>query len=286
MSTLRLVATIVVREGLHVQSIGFRKYLPIGSPIESACEFDRWGIDEIAVIFLDANTDRNRMLTLEICKKVATPLTIVGGIRTLSDARTIIASGADKIGFNKALLENPNLIRDSAQYFGEQCIVGSIDLVRVKERPFRWDYWMQSASNIAATEWVRSVQQLGVGEILLNFPFLDGSGLGMDVETIRDVVAATTLPVTAVGGVGKIAHLSNCYSMAKPSGIGVGNRLAHFEHSVLLAKRNLADSGAPVRSVFKASYEDSPILSSGRPAKKSDAVLSDLLFRRIDPEHI
>jgi len=286
MSSLRLVASIVVRGGLHVQSFGFRRYLPLGRPVESAREFDRWGIDEIALILLDDDSEANRKLVSEVSKAIAVPLAAVGGIRNISDARAYIAGGADKLGFNKSLVENPRLVHEAARLFGEQCVMASIDLVRVDDRAVRWDYRRKTASDINAAAWIREVESIGAGEILLNFPERDGFGKGMDVETIQEAVDSTRLPVVAVGGIGASAHAVECFQAAEPSGIGVGNRLAHFEQSILLFKKALAESGAPMRAGVKASYADSPTDESGRPTKKSDKILADLLFQRIEPEKI
>lgn len=286
MNSPRLVASIVVRDGLHVQSFGFRRYLPVGSPVESAKEFDRWGVDEIALVLLDSDLQANRRLVSEVSAAIAVPLAAIGGIRSIADARAYIAGGADKIGFNTALVENPALVHEASRIFGEQCVVASIDLVRQGARFVRWDYWKKNASNMESVAWIREVERMGAGEILLNFPEKDGAGRGMDVEAIQQAVASTNLPLVAVGGIGTTAHAAACFLVAKPSGIGVGNRLAHFEQSILLFKKALADSGAPVRAAVKATYFDSPTDTEGRPTKKTEEFLADLLFHRIEPEKI
>jgi len=286
MNSPRLVATIVVRGGLHVQSFGFRRYLPIGSPVESAREFDRWGADEIALILLDSDPQENRKLVSKVSAAIAVPLAAIGGIRSIADARAYISGGADKLGFNSALVENPALVREASRIFGEQSVVASIDLVRQGTRSVRWDYWKKIASNADSVAWLREVERMGAGEILLNFPEKDGAGGGMNVEVIQEAVISTSLPLVAVGGVGTTAHAAECFQVAKPSGIGVGNRLAHFEQSILLFKKALADSGAPVRAAVKATYSDSPTNTEGRPTKKSEEFLADLLFHRIEPEKI
>jgi cyclase len=286
MQTLRLVASIVVRGSMHVQSVSFKRYLPLGNPVESAREFDRWGVDEIALILLDDDREANCALVSEVSKAIAVPLAAVGGIRNILDARAYIAGGADKIGFNKSLVENPRLVREAARLFGEQCIMASIDLVRVDGRAVRWDYWRKTASDLNAVSWIREVERIGAGEILLNFPERDGVGQGMDLEIIQEAVCSTRLPVLALGGISTPAHAVECFRAGKPSGIGVGNSLAHFEQSILLFKKALAQSGVPMRTGVKASYSDSPTDEFGRPIKKPDKMLADLLFQRIVPEEI
>jgi cyclase len=282
----RLIAAIVVREGLHVQSFGFRKYLPVGSPVESAREFDRWGIDEIALILLDKDPKANRQLVAEVSAAVAVPLAAVGGVRQISDAKAYIELGADKIGLNYDLVRDPRLVREAAALFGNQCVIASVDLARWGKKLMRWDYWKNRTSDKEATAWIGELEKMGVGEILLNFPERDGYGKGMDVEAIRKIVNCTNLPVMALGGIGTTIHAVQCFKSASPSGIGVGNRLAYFEHSVLLFKKALSDCGAPVRAGVQASYADSPTDASGRPIKKLDKILYKLVFEQIEPEVI
>lgn len=286
MNSPRLVAAIVVRHGLHVQSFGFRRYLPVGSPVDSAREFDRWGIDEIALILLDNDPQANRRLVADVSSAIAVPLAAVGGVREISDARAYIAGGADKIGLNFGLAEDTALVRQAAALFGNQCVVASVDAVRSGDKIVRWDYWRKCAADKDITTWINEVERLGAGEILLNFPEHDGCGNGMDVEAIGEIVDSTSLPVVPLGGIGTASHAADCFRSAAPSGIGIGNRLAHFEQSVLLFKKALADAGAPVRAGVKSNYADSPIDAAGRPLKKSESFLGDLVFQRIEPETI
>lgn len=286
MNSPRLVAAIVVRDGLHVQSFGFRRYLPVGSPVESAREFDRWGIDEIALILLDDDPQANRRLVADVSAAIAVPLGAVGGVREISDAMAYIAGGADKIGLNFALAANPGLVREAALIFGNQCVVASVDAVRSGDKVVRWDYWRGQAAEKDITTWIDEVEKMGAGEILLNFPERDGLGNGMDLDAIREVVDRTSLPVVALGGVGIASNAADCFRSAAPSGIGIGNRLAHFEQSVLLFKKALGDFGAPVRTGVKSSYANSPTDAAGRPLKKSESFLNDLVFQRIEPERI
>ena len=280
------MAGIFVRDSLHVQSCGFGRYLPVGCPVESAKEFDRWGIDEIALILSDDDPIANRRLVSEVSGAIAVPLAAIGGIRSLDDAKAYISSGADKLGFNRCLAGNTELVQETCWLFGEQCVIASVDVVRRNDQLLRWDYWRRSDSGKSLPSWIHAVEALGVGEILLNFPEHDGTKMGMDLEAIKTAVRATHLPLVAMGGVGTLRHAVDCFLAAHPSGICIGNRLAHFEHSVLLFKKALAEAGAPVRKGVKACYADSPIDATGRPTKKDDAVLADLLFRRIEPEEI
>jgi len=286
MNSPRIIAMIVVHEGLHVQSYGFRKYLPIGSPVESAREYDRWGIDEIALVLLDRDPKANHRIVAEVSGAMAAPLLAMGGIRTEEDAKAYIAGGADKVGFNFSLTENPELVLKTARRFGQQCVVASMDLVRWAGCWARWDYWKNSRSKEDVFACLRRIELLQAGEIFLNFPEKDGMGNGMEVQVIQQIVKKTPLPVVAAGGIGTTGQACACYLRARPSGIGIGNRLAHFEHSVLLFKEALKKVGAPVRQSVHASYAESPTDAMGRPARKSEKFLSDLLFRRIEPEKI
>ena len=286
MNLPRVIANIVIKNGLHVQSIGFEKYLPLGCPIESAREFDRWGIDEIIITFLDGDYKASLNLISKISEAIAVPLTATGGIRKITEAKEYISVGADKIGINNTLQENKRLVSDIANILGNQCVVASIDIIRNKKEIYPYSYKDKKTYKTNIFSWIDEVEKMGAGEILLNFPERDGMGKGMDVDAVTRVVNYTPLPVIAIGGIGRPLDAVKVYKIANPSGIGIANRLAFFEHTVLLFKQALKDSGAPIRIGVKANYSCSSFDKSGLPKKKSEKKLYELFFEQIEAEVI
>ncbi|MEO6054538.1 MAG: HisA/HisF-related TIM barrel protein [Chthoniobacterales bacterium] len=282
----RIIATLVIRNGHHVQSLGFKHYLPVGSPAESAREYDRWGVDEIVLILTNDSGENARHIISSVADAIAVPLTVAGGIRTLWDAHNYLSWGADKVALNHVLVEQPDIATAVAHQFGSQCLVASVDVWRTGNKLFRYDHWLHSASSVELLDWIHQKIGAGAGEILLNFPQHDGMRIGMDSEAISQVVQDVGAPVIACGGIGTVQHAVDCLRTANPSGIAIGNVLAHFEQSILLFKEGIKTAGAEIRAAVKATYNSHRFDPRGCPEKLDDAKLDELLFHRIEPELI
>lgn len=283
----RIIGLVLVRRGIAVQSLGFRRYLPLGRP-EVAIEYlDRWGIDEIAVLDLDA-AERGASPTAEQVRAYArlcqVPLSIGGGIRSVDDVKRIIQAGADKVVVNSALVTHPDLIPSAAEQFGAQCLVASID-ARHEETGFvAFSHGGRRPAGDVATL-ARRAQDLGVGEILINSIDRDGARIGYDLDLIRTVVAAVGVPVIAAGGAGHPSHLRDAIT-AGPAAVALGNLLHYTEHSVIVLKRALELAHQPVRLDSYANYRNTTTDERGRVARLPDATLEELRFHFIPEEKI
>ncbi len=247
----RLVACLLLRDGWVVQSVRFKRYLPIGTP-EIAVEYlVRWDIDEIILIDMTA-TLKGKGPNLEMVSRLARrcliPLTVGGGVRCLEDIRALIYVGAEKVSINSAILKNRALIQEGSQVLGTQSIVASID-VKVDESG---SYQVYGASGTWATglhpvEWAQEVERLGAGEIFLNSIDRDGTKQGYDTQLIRLVVESVHIPVIACGGVGRMGHFSEGILKGKASAVAAANIFHFTEQSVVHAKENLSNAGIAVR---------------------------------------
>ena len=252
-----------------VQSIGFSKYLPVGSP-EVAVEFlNTWGVDEIVVLEIERGLDL--ALVGRLAEKSMVPLTIGGGITSVGQMRELIHGGADKISINRAALNTPEIISEAASIFGNQCVVVSID-VRAGE---------EEQAALRAKE----VQRLGAGEILLRRVERDGAGQGYDTALIERVSKEVSIPVIAAGGCGSPRHIQDAFA-AGADAASVGNTLHFSEHSVITIKQQLAQAGTPVRLDTHTTYEGFGFDERGRLQKKDDAYLEKLRFEYHPPEII
>jgi len=284
----RIVATLVVKDGIVVQSIGFKKYLPVGKP-EIAIEFlNQWGVDEI--IFLDISaTKDNRGPDFHSIKnaslKCHVPLTIGGGISSLNQMKELMHCGADKISLNHIALTNKDLIFKAAQVFGKQCIVISIDVIKSDGTFKIFNYLNNQIVDISLEEYVLEVQNLGAGEILINSVDRDGSYLGYDHDLINSICKIATVPVICSGGAKNASDFIEVFDKTNVSAASASNMFHFTEHSVIITKAIIKRT-MDIRLDTFADYSDSLFDNNIRLNKKSDKYLEDMLFIKIEKEII
>lgn len=280
----RIMAAILVREGICVQSIGFGRVLPVGRADIVAENLDRWGVDEIALLCIDrdaAPDDAYFEAVERVAARCRVPLTVGGGLRTVEHVTRAVYCGADKVALNTALVDAPDVVREAARRFGEQCIVACVD-ARGGEAVVAGGARGTGATPLGMA---RRAVDLGAGEILLQSVDRDGSGRGYDLNLVETVAAAVPVPVIALGGAGRPEHLL-AGIRAGASAVAAGNMFHYVEHAVTIAKRQVLDAGAPVRLDTRHDYAGREFLDDGRPAKRDEATLSGLRFVRIEEERI
>lgn len=285
----RIIAVVVVHEGIAVQSIGFRRYLPIGRP-EVAVEFlDRWGVDEI--ILADISASRagrgpNYEMVQQVARNCHVPLTVSGGISSTDHIHRLVTCGADKVAINQAFRSTPQLITEAAHLFGSQCIVASIDVALNPDGIHKvYDYIAAELSSEAPREMAERMQELGAGEILLNSVERDGSYRGFDISLISAIVDAVAIPVIAMGGAGSLNHFNEAFSKTRIGALGASNIFHFWEHSVAIVKSAI-NSEIPIRRDTAFSYMDAVVDGDGRLSKKSDETLQQMLYVQIQQEVI
>lgn len=280
----RLIACLIVRDGLIVQSIGFNRYLPIGNP-KFPIEFvAKWDVDEIVILDISATAQGrgpdNELLAM-LSRSSFVPLTIGGGIRTVQDAREAIRAGADKVCINAQAIARPELMTEIADVLGTQCVVLSMDC-RL-ERDGSYQVYSHSGSiptGLNPVQWARRAEELGAGEIFLNSIDRDGSKQGYDIELIRRVTREVSIPVIACGGVGSYYHFASGIIEGGASAVAAGNIFHFIEHSTILAKAHLMHAGVDVRLVSRARYEDREFDENGRLMMMSAQKLIDVELTR------
>lgn len=267
--TKRIIGSLILKSGTVVQSIGFSRYLPVGSP-EVAVEFlNQWGVDEIVVLEIESGPDL--ALLRRLAAKSMVPLMMGGGVDSVETMRAMVAGGADKVCINRAALKNPGLIAEAAAVLGSQCIVVSIDVVPGQEDE--------------AQARAKACAERGAGEILLRAVERDGSKRGYDVALVSKVAAAVRIPVIAAGGCGGAQHIAEAFA-AGADAAAVGNMLHYTEHSITTLKAQLKAMGVPVRLDTYATYAQTQFDAEGRLRKQDDAELEKLRFEYHAPETI
>jgi imidazole glycerol-phosphate synthase subunit HisF len=212
-STIRIIPCLDVANGRVVKGVNFQNLRDSGDPVELAKRYFDQGADEIT--FLDvAATVENRSTMLDVvtscAEQVFIPLTVGGGIRTVDDVAALLAAGADKVSVASAAIARPELISEIAAEFGSQVLVLSLDIKRA-DRPSGFGvttHGGRQLSDVDAIEWVRTVTELGAGELLVNSMDADGTRDGFDLELIALVRQASSLPLIASGGAGELEHFA------------------------------------------------------------------------------
>lgn len=286
----RVIAALLLIDDLVVQSIGFRKYLPVGK-LDVAVEFlNNWGVDEIVVLDIKAaaenrTIDANRIR--QAAKKCFVPVAVGGGIRTLSQVDSLIHSGADKVILNSVLQTNPTFLHEVAHTYGDQCAVVCIDVAGpIDGRYFAYDHLRKTTSSTDVVEWAKRLQDLGAGEIILHHTTRDGGYQGFDEVIINKVCDQVTIPVVALGGAGSPVHFESVFTNTRVSAAAAGNYFHFTEHAVTTLKGFLHARGISIRIETQANYLFTGIDGNNRLEKKDDSVLSELLFTKIQPEII
>jgi cyclase len=253
---VRVIPCLDVDAGRVVKGVNFADLRDAGDPVELAAAYDAEGADEL--VFLDITASSGgRETTYQVVSRTAEqvfiPLTVGGGVRSTQDVDRLLRAGADKVSLNTAAVARPELLAEAAQRFGSQCVVLSVDARRVPSdhggTPSRFEVTTHGGSRgtgMDAIAWAARAVELGVGEILLNSMDADGTKAGFDLELIRAVRAAVTVPVIASGGAGELAHF--------PPAIGAGAdavlaaSVFHFgQLRIGEVKDTLRAAGCPVR---------------------------------------
>ncbi|MGQ0656108.1 MAG: imidazole glycerol phosphate synthase subunit HisF [Betaproteobacteria bacterium] len=276
----RVIAVVLVKDATVVQSIGFRRYLPVGRPDIAISYLDRWGADEILVLHIDGRPASPETVA-SYSRHCQVPLSVGGGVRDAATVQRIIQAGADKIVLNTAAYDDPALIGQAAERFGEQCVVVSIDA----RRGMAYVDGGKRATGTEAAALAVGCAERGAGEILINSIERDGSKQGYDLELIRTLVGAVRIPVIACGGAGTPEHMHAALAQG-PAAVAAANFFHFTEHSVILAKSWLAAHGVPVRLDSYASYAGRELDAQGRLARLPEEALDHLRFRYVPEEVI
>lgn len=252
----RIIPCLDVKNGRNVRGVRFSADRDAGDPVELAARYDREGADELVFYDITASSDGRDIvmdLVRQVSEQVFIPLTVGGGIRTFEDVRTILKSCADKVSINSAHVHTPEIINQSAESFGSQCIVGAIDALRrpaVEGEAPAWEIYInggRTATGIDALEWVEELVGRGVGELVLNSIDADGTRDGYDLELNQQVARRVSVPIVASGGAGSMEHIYQVLTEGEASA-ALAASIFHFEqHTIGEVKDFLGQRGVVVR---------------------------------------
>jgi cyclase len=268
----RVIVCLDVRNGRVVKGVSFSGMVDMGDPVELAVRYEAEGADEIVFLDISASAEGRRTL-LDTVKRTAEnlfiPLIVGGGVNDVSDIALVLRAGADKVSINTAAVQRPELIAESSERFGAQCVVASID-ARLEKRaieiaaramsppaheaepePHNWfrvfTHGGQTATELDAISWARRCAELGAGEILATSIDQDGRRTGYDLELTARIVEAVTVPVIASGGAGCAEHLRDVFQLAGADAALAAGIFHDGTTTVREVKKLLVEAGIPVR---------------------------------------
>ena len=222
MLSRRIIACLDVRDGQVVKGVRFREHVVVGAIEDLALRYRDEGVDELVFYDITASPEQrsvDRGWVERVARIIDIPFCVAGGIRSVADARAVLGAGADKISINSPAIERPALIAELAQAFGVQCVVVGIDSLKDADGQWRLRQYTGDPSKTQALsrltlDWVRQVQQLGAGEIVLNCMGSDGAREGYDIEQLKAVRAICRVPLVASGGAGRREHFAEVFRQA------------------------------------------------------------------------
>jgi cyclase len=252
MANVRLIARLDIKGPNLIKGIHLEGLRVVGDPQVFARRYYEQGADELIYMDIVASLyGRNSLkdIVSRTARDVFIPLTVGGGVRSVDDVRELLRAGADKVAINTAAVTRPELITDVARTFGSQCMVLSIEAKKLGEG--RWEVFTDNGrerTGKGVVEWAKRATELGAGEIMVTSVDQEGTRKGFDVELVRAVTDATTVPVIASGGMGTVEHLIDVCRRGHADAVAIADVL-HYERIPLPAIRERArEAGLNVRA--------------------------------------
>lgn len=251
MITKRIIPCLDVKNGRVVKGVNFEGLHDVSSPVELGKYYSDSGADELVFYDITA-TNEGRQLFTDILKEVASkifiPLTVGGGINTVNDFDRVLKCGADKVSVNSGAIKNPDLIKEAARIYGDQCVVLSTDIKRVNGEFHLFLNGGRVDTGIDAIEWIKRGVDNGAGEIVVNSIDTDGVKNGFDIELLKLICNAVNVPVIASGGAGCINDFITLFNEIPTIDAGLAASIFHFgEVQIPTLKKELNNSGINVR---------------------------------------
>jgi len=258
MLKVRVIPILIVQDGLLKKPVRFRNPRTVANPISVVRVFENRQVDELILLDRGLTVDHEDVdpdLVRAIAGEMSVPFAFGGGIRTVESMQRIIQAGAERVVINTAAVETPELITKGAEQFGSQCIVVSIDALR---RDQSYEVHIRNGSEptgLDPVEWARRAEKLGAGEILINSILHEGTMQGYDIELIRAVSEAVTIPVIAAGGAGKLSDFVDAVVEGRASAVAAGSIFHYTKFTPNMVKGALSRAKVPVRLYPDENYD-------------------------------
>lgn len=249
----RIIVCLDVKDGRTTKGVKFQNNIDIGDPVQMAREYYKQGVDELVFYDIIASA-RGRGPILDLISRVASevfiPFCVGGGIGSVDDIRSTILAGAEKVSLNSKAVQKPELIKEGAAIFGNQCIVLGMDAAKDEAMPSGYRVYINGGrvkTDLDALEWAKKAVDLGAGEIVLNSMDADGTKDGYEINLTRMIAENVSVPVIASGGGGTPEHLAQALTEGKADAALIATMVHSGQYTVGAIKESLKNQGVPVR---------------------------------------
>ncbi len=259
MLSKRVIPCLDVRDGRLTKGIKFKDNIDIGDPVETAKLYYEQGADEIVFYDITASSE-GRSIMLDVVERVASqifiPFSVGGGISTVEHMRAVLLAGAEKVSVNSAAVKNPDIISEGAAAFGSQAIVVGMDVLKVEKSeriPSGYEIVIHGGRKrmgLDATDWAKTAEALGAGELCVNSIDADGTKDGYELTLTRMICEAVSIPVIASGGAGNPRHMVEAVTEGRATAALIASIVHYGEYTIPRIKEYMAGKGVKVRTVW------------------------------------
>ena len=251
MITKRIIPCLDVKNGRVVKGVNFEGLNDVSSPVSLARYYSENKADELVFYDITASFEERQLFTEileEVAKTIFIPLTVGGGIKSISDFDRVLKFGADKVSVNSGAIENPGIIKEAAKKYGNQCVVLSADIKSAGEEFRIFAKGGRVDTGMEAIGWIKKCVELGAGEVVVNSIDTDGVKNGFDIEMLKSVCNAVNVPVIASGGAGSISDFVKLFKEIPNIDAGLAASVFHFgEIKIQELKKELHNNNITVR---------------------------------------
>lgn len=247
----RIIPLFLLKGDRLVKGTNFSNYIDVGDPVSQAMIYDAQGADELMIVDITASKE-NRLINTQIVKKIAEvcrlPLAVGGGIKSITDAKKVLMSGADKIVLNTWAVKHPELVGELSKEFGSQSIVVSID---VKQNVLgNYEIYIFSGNvrtEINLLSFLEKIQEMGVGELLITSIDKEGTLSGFDIELYKRFGKTINVPLIASGGAGSYDNIVELFEKTKADACAIGKMLFLRDYDIVRIKQYIKGKGVAIR---------------------------------------
>ena len=267
MLTKRIIPCLDINAGRVVKGVNFLNLQDAGNPTELAEYYDSEGADELVFLDITASSEKRFIIidvVISVSEKLFIPLTVGGGLNKLSDIRSMLKAGADKVSINTSAVINPNLINEASDFFGSQCIVVAIDVKKINNKIYieepksdisldnksKWEVFTHGGrkpTGIDAIKWAKKIAYLGAGELLVTSMDTDCKKEGYDLDLIKTITSNVNIPVIASGGAGELKHLSDDLQYSNADAVLAASIFHYKTYTINQVKDYLSTLNIPIR---------------------------------------